>query len=67
MPWLKAIVVEIFGLFVDDGPFALAIPVWLGARSLGSHGLAADGMEWGDPVCWAGGDPGRACYGRSNG
>lgn len=31
MRWLKAIVAEIFGLFVDDGAFALAIIVWLGA------------------------------------
>ncbi|WP_187290845.1 hypothetical protein [Hyphomicrobium denitrificans] len=31
MRWLKTIVAEIFGLFVDDGAFALAIIVWLGA------------------------------------
>lgn len=29
MPWLKTIFREIFGLFVDDGSFALAILVWL--------------------------------------
>jgi hypothetical protein len=29
MSWLKAIVLEIYGLFVDDGSFALAIVVWL--------------------------------------
>jgi hypothetical protein len=29
MKWLKNIVREIFGLFVDDGSFALAILVWL--------------------------------------
>jgi hypothetical protein len=31
MRWLKAVVGEIFGLFVDDGAFAIAIIVWLGA------------------------------------
>jgi len=30
MSWLKTIIREIYGLFVDDGSFALAIVVWLG-------------------------------------
>jgi hypothetical protein len=29
MRWLKAAIGEIYGLFVDDGHFALAIVVWL--------------------------------------
>jgi hypothetical protein len=29
MMWIKNIFREIFGLFVDDGAFALAILVWL--------------------------------------
>jgi hypothetical protein len=29
MKWLKNIFREIFGLFVDDGSFALAILLWL--------------------------------------
>ena len=29
MKWLKSIFREIFGLFVDDGSFALAILLWL--------------------------------------
>lgn len=29
MKWLKSILREIFGLFVDDGIFALAILLWL--------------------------------------
>jgi hypothetical protein len=29
MKWLKNILREIFGLFVDDGSFALAILLWL--------------------------------------
>jgi len=31
MRWLRTILTEIFGLFVDDGRFALAILIWLGA------------------------------------
>jgi hypothetical protein len=29
LKWLKNILDEIFGLFVDDGSFALAILIWL--------------------------------------
>ncbi len=29
MTWIKTILREIFGLFVDDGAFALAILIWL--------------------------------------
>jgi hypothetical protein len=28
--WIRKIVQEVFGLFVDDGNFALAILAWLG-------------------------------------
>jgi hypothetical protein len=30
MRWLQAVLGEVFGLFVDDGSFALAIVVWVG-------------------------------------
>jgi len=30
MQWFRVIFREIFGLFVDDGSFAIAIIVWLG-------------------------------------
>ena len=30
MRWMKTIVQELFGLFIDDGSFALAIVVWIG-------------------------------------
>jgi hypothetical protein len=33
MSWLKAITREIYGLFVDDGWYALAIVVWLAITS----------------------------------
>jgi hypothetical protein len=31
MKWLNSILREVLGLFVDDGSFALAILIWLGA------------------------------------
>jgi hypothetical protein len=31
MKWINHILREVFGLFVDDGSFALAILLWLGA------------------------------------
>ncbi|MBE7218614.1 hypothetical protein D3273_14690 [Lichenibacterium minor] len=30
MSWLRTAVREVFGLFVDDGSYALAILIWLG-------------------------------------
>lgn len=30
MGWLRTVVREVWGLFVDDGSFALAIVVWVG-------------------------------------
>ena len=35
MRWLKTILGEILGLFVDDISFALAIIIWLGIIQLG--------------------------------
>jgi hypothetical protein len=35
MRWLKTILAEISGLFVDDISFALAIIIWLGTIQLG--------------------------------
>lgn len=31
MRWIRKVAHEIFSLFVDDGSFALAVLVWLGA------------------------------------
>ncbi|OYW32710.1 MAG: hypothetical protein B7Y12_01185 [Rhizobiales bacterium 24-66-13] len=31
MTWVKTILSELFGLFVDDGNFAVAILLWIGA------------------------------------
>lgn len=35
MKWIGTIVREVFGLFVDDGSFAVAILVWLALVRLG--------------------------------
>ena len=36
MRWIATVVREIFGLFVDDGSFALAVLVWIGVVCLPS-------------------------------
>ena len=38
MNWIKTISREVFGLFVDDAAFALAILIWLGV------------IRWGTPL-----------------
>jgi hypothetical protein len=40
MKWLKNILREIFGLFVDDGSFALAILIWLAVVGWGAPRLS---------------------------
>jgi hypothetical protein len=37
MQWVRNVVREIFGLFVDDGSFALAVLVWIGVVWLVLH------------------------------
>ena len=42
MRWIRTIIHEVFGLFVDDGSFALAIVVWLlAAKWFAPHLLLA--------------------------
>ncbi|HEX4023447.1 MAG TPA: hypothetical protein VHX52_01895 [Steroidobacteraceae bacterium] len=53
MRWLTTIITEIFGLFVDDGSFALAILIWLGAVWLALVRLALP-RGWGAIVLFAG-------------
>lgn len=53
MRWIKSIVREIFGLFVDDGSFAIAILVWLGLAVAGVPRVAA-GARWAGPALFAG-------------
>jgi hypothetical protein len=53
MRWLKTIVAEVFGLFVDDGSFALAILVWLGVVWAGVSRLRMPSV-WHGVVLFAG-------------
>ncbi len=53
MQWLKTILRELLGLFVDDGSFALAIVAWLGIAWLVLPRLTA-GTAWGGIVLFAG-------------
>lgn len=52
MRWLKAILGEIYGLFVDDGRFALAILAWLALAWWLLPGLAPG--YWG-AIAWLAG------------
>jgi hypothetical protein len=53
MRWLKVIVTEFFGLFVDDGSFALAILVWLGLVWAAVSRLPVSSM-WRGAIVFAG-------------
>jgi hypothetical protein len=53
MRWLKTILTEFIGLFVDDGSFALAIIVWLGVIWLGLPRLNLP-AAWSGAVLFAG-------------
>ena len=53
MKWLRKIVAELFGLFVDDGHFAIAILIWLGVLWLALPHLPIDD-NWRAVIMFAG-------------
>ena len=53
MRWFKSIIHEIFGLFVDDGSFAIAILAWL-ALTIGLLPRLAPNSHWSGPVLFVG-------------
>ena len=53
MSWIKTILREIVGLFVDDGSFALAILVFVGAAWLLLPRLGIP-AEWGGIILFVG-------------
>jgi hypothetical protein len=53
MRWLKTILAELFGLFVDDIRFALAIILWLGFIWLGLPRLNLP-AAWNGVILFAG-------------
>jgi hypothetical protein len=53
MRWLESIAREVFGLFVDDGSFAVAILAWLVVCLVVLPRVAA-GARWAGPALFAG-------------
>ncbi len=53
MGWLNTALREIFGLFVDDGTYALAILAWLVIAWLALPSFAV-GPEWQGAILFAG-------------
>jgi hypothetical protein len=53
MSWLKDALRELFGLFVEDVPFTLALIAWIAAAALGLPALAID-AAWDAPLLAAG-------------
>ncbi len=53
MRWLKSIAREVFGLFVDDGIFAVAILAWL-ALAVVVLPRVAPAARWSGPALFAG-------------
>lgn len=49
MGWIKSVAREVYGLFVDDVSFAVAIVVWLAIA-----GVALPHTRWAGPVLFAG-------------
>ena len=53
MPWIKSIAREIFGLFVDDGSFAIGILVWV-VMAVAVLPRVASVARWAGPVLFVG-------------
>jgi hypothetical protein len=53
MRWLNSILREIFGLFVDDGSFAIAVLIWLALAVLLLPRIAP-AARWSGPALFAG-------------
>lgn len=53
MRWLRTISNELFGLFVDDGSFAITILVWLGITWVLALHMLAD-VRWSGIVLFGG-------------
>jgi len=53
MRWFRSVAREIFGLFVDDGSFAIAVLVWLGLALAGLPRVAPAAW-WTGPALFAG-------------
>jgi hypothetical protein len=49
MSWVRPVLREVWGLFVDDGNFALSIVAWLAVAIAGRYWLGGDRV-WVGPV-----------------
>ena len=54
MRWLKAIAREVWGLFVDDGSFALAILVWVALAVAMARVRPGESESWTGPALFCG-------------
>jgi len=52
MRWVRPVAREVYGLFVDDGSFAIALLVWIVAAVVGLPLLGAG--HWGGVALFAG-------------
>lgn len=52
MGWIRSVVREVVGLFVEDGSFALAIVVWCALVVLGMR--AVEDAAWTGPALFCG-------------
>jgi hypothetical protein len=53
MRWLRAIAREVWGLFVDDGSFAIAILAWVAIVLIAARRIAT-GARWLGPALFIG-------------
>ena len=53
MPWLRSVLREVWGLFVDDGSFAAGIVVWLAVVLLVGRSVGK-GTPWGGVALFGG-------------
>jgi hypothetical protein len=53
MRWMRTVLLEIWGLFVDDGSFALSIVIWA-ALAVVIFRRAAPDAKWAGPLFFVG-------------
>jgi hypothetical protein len=53
MHWIRTVLLEIWGLFVDDGSFALSIVLWVVVAVLLARRFAFE-ASWAGPAFFAG-------------
>ena len=54
MKCIAEILTELWGLFVEDGSYTLAILLWVGLVGLGRSWIIPGGGAWGGPILFMG-------------